>query len=98
MNPLIKKQTDQIIELLHCLHDAFRERDEDLRKARDDKERLVQENWRQKKNLAVLQQLSADYDDLQHDYSALQSRQQQLRQRLRKLLTHIRALSAGLRQ
>lgn len=98
MNPLVKKQTDQILELLRRLREAYDERADESCKAAAARNKLKQENWRQRRDLAALQHMAEDYHDLQKDHDSLQDRQDRLRQHLRDLLAFVKALSAGLRQ
>jgi len=58
---------------------------------------LLQDKWRQDKELATLRRISQEYDELMDENALFKARHDAVRERLRAVLVQVRALASELR-
>jgi cell shape-determining protein MreC len=97
LNPLLHNHLRLINESLDSLSEAVREAREQALDHDAERTQLRRENWRCKKDLAVLKQVQEDYDALSATNQRLSATQDDLLGRLRVVLNAIKGLSAELR-
>lgn len=98
MNPLVRAQLKQIEQAVSALGEVLAERREEVEKLQHTREHLQKQVWSRSKEVAVLQEAAADYDDLKQANARYREKQVQLEAHLRKILAYTRALSEEVRQ
>ena len=98
MNPLVRAQLKQIELAVAALGDALAGQGEEIAKLQRTREGLQKQVWTRSKEITVLQEAAADYDDLKQAKARLEEKQGLLEERLRKVLAYTRALSEEVRQ
>ena len=94
MNPIIKKQFEQIQASLDTLEDALRHQEETIRLQKSKTEEAVQRHWTQSRELAQLRGLADQTATLRERNAVLMARHEQMRERLQYLLEQTRVLTA----
>ena len=94
MNSLVHSQLQEIQRQTEALRRAVAGVKSRQALATQDHERLLQEQWRLKKEMATLQRVSDDYDDLMAENKRLDETIGDVRNRLRKVLACTKALVA----
>ncbi len=92
MKPLVATQVSLIEQGLRDLQAALYEIKEEGHRRNAEREQLLQENWRLKKETSTHQHASQEYDGLLAENQKLQSLHAELRARLLKILAHTKAL------
>ena len=94
MNPLIKRQLDEIEGNLDALGAALARAKEDSQEGAKEREGLLKDQWRQRKELATVQRITDDYDALEAENARLKETLAQLRERLARVREFTKALQA----
>ena len=97
MNPLVLTQVKEINRQIEALRSALANHKAKLEQTADDRERLLKETWRERKEVATLQRMAQDYDALDAENKHLKETVSELQDRLRQVLTHLKALAAEFR-
>jgi FtsZ-binding cell division protein ZapB len=97
VNPLVQRQVERVEGAVSSVEVAIR-----LYQARVDRlvverDLLLQEKWRQDKELVTLRRISQEYDDLMDENALFKARHDAVRERLRAVLVQVRALASELR-
>lgn len=98
MNPLLRTQLERIDAALDTLSAALEASKNEMGQLAKEKERLLQETWRHRKEAAALQRAGDDYDALMQENVAWRQAAASLQEGLYTLLTQTRALANELRQ
>lgn len=94
MKPLVATQLHRIEQELRELQAALQESTEEQQRHSAEREQLLQENWRLKKETSTHQHASQEYESLAVENQQLHSLHAELRARLLKVLAHTKALGA----
>ncbi|HPO84233.1 MAG TPA: hypothetical protein PLN86_00145 [Candidatus Hydrogenedentes bacterium] len=98
MNPLIKRQIDLLLdtiaEISACLDNA-KSHISQLTKERD---KLIQEQWRLKKQVSTFQRVSEEYDKVCSDVETKEHLIDSLKQGLNDLLEKVKRLRGGIKE
>ena len=92
MTPMVQKQLATIRGLLSELREVLEANQNEVQKQHAEKEDLLQDKWRERKELTTLRRVSDDYDELDEENKRLRSEKAKLGQHLNTILTHTRAL------
>lgn len=93
MNPMVRKQFDQIATLLEDVRTLLADQTDAIDRQHEDKDDLLQEQWGYRKEIATLKRLAEDYDVLDVENQTLLGDRDKLRAHLARILTYAKALS-----
>jgi cell division protein FtsB len=97
MNPDVQTRVQRITDTLEDLRLAVRNVNAALDRQQEEREKLVQDQWRKSKMLATLQHSAEDFQALKAELESLKARRQALKEHLRRLRNYSKALAAELR-
>ncbi len=97
MNPLVRKQLQQINLAIHDIRDAAAEARHQTDEQTQHRDKLLQDTWRQSKELATLRRNADLADHLQEQHQQDLKRLHDARHALENLLHAIKALKAEFR-
>ena len=92
MNPLIQKQFQDIEDSIDGIRYAFARLQKDAQHQQDQRDKLLQELWSKRKELASLNRLAEDYDSVEAKAQQYEAQKRELRERLRRVLDSLKAL------
>jgi len=98
MNKEIESRIDSMAETLGKLREAIRTLNSAIDHHQDEKEKLVQDQWRKSKMLATLQHTAEEFDALTTEISDLRQEREQVRVRLKTIRGYARALGQELKR
>jgi len=92
MDPMVQSKIEQIDQQLAGLRETLEKNRAELALQHQEKEEMLQEQWRGRKKLTALERVSKEYDALQDDNRKYAAERKQLRDRIAKLLTLTKSL------
>lgn len=95
MNPLLEKKFERVRAQLEQLREVLEANREDTQRQHEEKEDLLQEQWRQRKRSTTLSRIAEDYDALETENEAFRDDQEQIKERMGRLLKYTRSLQRG---
>lgn len=98
MNSLVRAQLRQIEQAIAALGEVLAEQGSEIDKLQSTRETLQKQVWTRSKEITVLQEAAADYDELKQANVRYREKQAQLEAHLRKVLAYTRALAEEVRQ
>ena len=98
MNALVRAQLKQIEQAVAALGEVLAEQTGEIDKLQGARESLQKQVWTRSKEIAILQEAAADYDDLKQANARYREKQAQLEEHLRKVMAYTRALAEEVRQ
>jgi len=98
LNPLVKSYLRQIGQATEELGEILSEHRRTIAIQQDARESLQKEVWSRSKEISVLQEAAANYDELKRENEVRRSREAELAERLRKVLAYTRALTEEVRR
>lgn len=98
MNKEIETRIESMTETLGKLREAVRSLNSAIDHHQDEKEKLVQDQWRKSKMLATLQHTAEEFDALTEEIAGLRQEREEVKSRLRVLRGHARALGKELKR
>jgi uncharacterized coiled-coil DUF342 family protein len=98
MNKEIEARIDSMADTLGKLREAVRTLNSAIDHHQDERERLVQDQWRKNKMLATLQHTAEEFDALTTEISELRQEREEIRVRLKAIRGHARALGQELKR
>jgi len=97
MDPMVQSKITQIDQQLAGLRETLEKGRAELAKQHQEKEEMLQEQWRGRKKLTALERVSKEYDALLDENQRYAAERKHLRERLGKLLTLTKSLRNGYR-
>ena len=97
MDPMVQRKIEQIDQQLAGLRETLEKSRAELAQQHQEKEDLLQEQWRNKKKMTTLDRVTKEYDALQDENRRYAKERKQLRDQLARLLTLTKSLRNGLR-
>ena len=97
MNPLIRKQLDQLNSGLGQLQELLDEARLATREERDKREKLLQQHWRESKEYVTLGHAAKDLATMREENQRLRTERIEIQQHLRRVLDLTRAISSEFR-
>lgn len=97
MNPLVTRQLQVIAETIAKLSETLHAGQSHAAQLAEERDRLLQEQWRLRKQISAFQRAAQDYDALADDCNRRHETQVKVLERLEALLKKVKALSAELR-
>lgn len=94
MNPLLRRKFDHLESQLAALAEVLEANRADVVQQHEEKENLLQEQWRQRKHMTTLSHIAGDYDALDEQNKRYAQERQAMRERLEELLKVAKALRA----
>ena len=98
MHPLVESQLTELTSAITGAEHLVAHLESEIIRLEELRNDLQQEQWRLKKELAALQRLEADYEELNNQNGRLQVVNAELREGLKSLLAQTRALRAEVRE
>lgn len=92
MNPLLRQKFEHVERQLAALAEVLEQNRQDVLQQHQEKEDLLQEQWRQRKRMTTLTHIATDYDELQAQNDAYARERVTLREDLESLLKVAKAL------
>lgn len=92
MNPLIKKRVEQLNASVEALAETLERNRAEVLKQHEEKEELLQEQWRQRKRMTALDHVAQEYDALEAENRRYAEERKEMRTALTGLLSKTRAL------
>ena len=92
MNPILQKQFETLERQVQQLRDVLEKNAEELQKQHGEKEDLLQEKWRQRKELTTLNRIATDYDDVEGENEQYREERKEIREDLSKIMHLTKAL------
>ncbi len=97
MNPLVQRQVERVERAVSGVGVAIRLYQARIDRLVVERDLLLQDKWRQDKELATLRRISREYDELMDENALFKARHDAVRERLRTVLVQVRALASELR-
>jgi len=97
MNPLIRKQLDQLNSGLAQLQELLDEARLATREERDKREKLLQQHWRESKEYITLGRAAKDLANMKEENQRLRTERIEIQQHLRRVLDLTHAISSEFR-
>ncbi len=97
MNGDVQARIQQLTETVEELRLAVRNINASLDRQQEEKEKLVQDQWRKSKILATLQHNADDFKALTDEIESLKAQRETLKTHLRRLRGYSKALASELR-
>lgn len=92
MKPILQRKIEQILSTIETLRDVLEDNRTELREQHAQKEAMLEERWRQRKEVTTLQRIARDYDELETENATLQRERQELRDHLSNIVKCTKAL------
>jgi hypothetical protein len=92
MNPILKKQFDTLDNQIHELRELLERNTSELKKQHGEKSDLLQEQWRQRKQLTTLNHIADDFDDVDEENQRYREERKEIRKDLSKIMQLTKAL------
>jgi len=92
MNPLIKKRIDHLNAAVDRIEETLEQNRQEVLKQHEEKEELLQEQWRQRKRMTTLNHIAEEYDALEAESRRYAEERRDIRLALTGLLSQTRAL------
>lgn len=96
-DPLFEAQVDRIQRLLKALDERFTEFETELADQHASKEELLQEQWRNRREMTTLRHMKNEYDRLAESEKAHEEREAELEAHLADLQRLIKAFRGAVR-
>jgi len=93
MNQMVTTQLRRIEGAVEELQTVLQDLREDAHKQTLEREKLLQEQWGHRKQIAALSRAADDYDELAAECESLRETHRQIRAILQKVLSHTKALA-----
>ena len=92
MNPILQKQFENLEHQVQQLRDVLAKNSEELQKQHGEKEDLLQEKWRQRKELTTLNRIASDFDAVDGENEQNREERKEIREDLSKIMHLTKAL------
>lgn len=92
MNPLLKSQFDKIQEQVLELRKVLENNETELKQQHGEKEDLLQEKWRDRKELTTLNRIATDFDSVEEENERYREERKEIRDDLSKIMNLTKAL------
>ncbi len=92
MHPLLEKKIEQIDGQLAGLRETLEANRDELAKQHEEKEDLLQEQWRHRKRMTTLDRLAKDYDALEAENKRFRAERKRMRDGLAAILRLTKSL------
>jgi chromosome segregation ATPase len=92
MNPILQKQFENLEHQVQQLRDVLAKNSEELQKQHGEKEDLLQEKWRQRKELTTLNRIASDFDAVDGENEQYREERKEIREDLSKIMHLTKAL------
>ena len=92
MNPILQKQFDTLDNQIHELREVLERNTSELQKQHGEKSDLLQEQWRQRKQLTTLNRIADDFDDVDEENQRYREERKEIREDLSKIMQLTKAL------
>ncbi len=92
MNPLLKKKLEHIQEQVDELQGVLKAKHEDVLQQHQEKEDLLQEKWRERKRVTMLDRVANDYDALEEQNSVYARERKEIKERLARVMRFTKSL------
>ena len=92
MNPILQKQFENLEQQVQQLRDVLAKNSEELQKQHGEKEDLLQEKWRQRKELTTLNRIASDFDAVDGENEQYREERKEIREDLSKIMHLTKAL------
>lgn len=92
MNPILQKQFDTLESQIQELRNVLERNTDELQKQHGEKSDLLQEQWRQRKQLTTLNRIADDFDDVDEENQRYRDERKEIRDDLAKILQFTKAL------
>jgi cell division septum initiation protein DivIVA len=97
MDPMVQRKIEQIDQQLAGLRETLEKSRAELALQHQEKEEMLQEQWRNRKKMTALDRVSKEYDALQAENRRYAKERKQLREQLARLLTLTKSLRNSFR-
>lgn len=98
MTPMLKAQISQINAALNTLRSAVTDSNQRTATACQERDKFLKEHWTLRREIATLQRLAEDHDNLIAENQRFREHRSQLRASLERVLNRIKTLSNEFRQ
>ena len=98
MNPLLLKRLETLEKQISRIEASVQAKTIDVQKQHEEKARLLEEQWGQRKRMNTLNRIAEDYDELDKEVEAYREERGEIRRTLEQILTRTRALRAEYRE
>lgn len=92
MNPLLQKQFETLEGQVELLREVLMKNAEELQLQHGEKSDLLQEQWRQRKELTTLKRIEKDYDIVEDENNRYRDERKEIHEDLAQIMTLTKAL------
>jgi hypothetical protein len=98
MNPILVKRLETLEKQVSRIEALVASKNVDVQAQHEEKAKLLEEQWAQRKRLNTLNRIAEDYDELEREADTYRDERSAIRQTLEQILKRTRALRAEYRE
>ena len=92
MNPILQKQFEHLESQIQELREVLENNQLELKKQHGEKADLLQEKWKNRKELTTLNRIADDFDDVDEENERYREERKEIREDLAKIMSLTKAL------